>query len=566
MMKQLIECVPNFSEGNNMEIIKQICNEIESVAGVKLLNVDPGKATNRTVVTFVGSPEEVCEAAFMAVKKAGELIDMSKHKGEHPRFGATDVCPLVPVSGITMNELVVYARHLAERIGNELGIPVYCYEFAASEEKRRNLANCRAGEYEGLSKKLNNPEWKPDFGPAEFNERVVRTGATAVSARNFLIAYNVNLNTTSTRRANAIAFDIREKGRIKREGDNLSGKIITDENGKPVYEPGMLKCVKGIGWYIEEYGIAQLSFNLTDIAITSMHQVFETACERAMARGLRVTGSELVGMIPLQAMLDAGKYFLKKQQRSVGIPDHEIIKIAVKSLGLDELAPFDPKKKIIEYLLNDQNPGSLISLSLEKFINETASEKPAPGGGSVSAYMGALGAALGTMVANLSAHKRGWDHRWEEFSQWAEKGKLYHDTLLKMVDEDARAFNSIMEAYALPKITDEDKTVRKQAIEQATRQAIEVPLKVMELCLASMDVMKAMAEIGNPNSVTDAGVGAIAARAGVQGAFLNVKINAKSCDDALYIHTIIAKAKQIEVAAIKMENEILGIVESKIRL
>ncbi|MBN2263251.1 MAG: glutamate formimidoyltransferase, partial [Prolixibacteraceae bacterium] len=429
-MKQLIECVPNFSEGNNPDIIKQIASEVESVPGVKLLNIDPGKATNRTVFTFVGEPNEVCEAAFRAVKKAGELIDMSKHKGAHPRFGATDVCPLVPVSGISMDELVVYARRLAERIGTELNIPVYCYEFAAFDDKRRNLANCRAGEYEGLPQKLSNPDWKPDFGPLEFNSRVARTGAIAVGARNFLIAYNINLNTTSTRRANAIAFDIREKGRVKREGGTLTGKIVTDEMGKPVYEPGLLKCVKGIGWFIEEYGIAQLSFNLTDITVTSVHEVFEAACKRAQVRGLRVTGSELIGLIPLQAMLDAGKYFLRKQQRSIGVSDEEIIKIAVKSLGLDELAPFDPQKRIIEYMIDDDIQKKLSDLSLKIFVEETASEKPAPGGGSVSAFMGALGAALGTMVANLSANKRGWDHRWDEFSLWADKGKMYHNALL----------------------------------------------------------------------------------------------------------------------------------------
>jgi glutamate formiminotransferase/formiminotetrahydrofolate cyclodeaminase len=436
MHKQLIECVPNFSEGNDMNVIKQITDQIETVDGVRLIDVDPGKATNRTVVTFVGTPEEAINAAFLAIKKAAELIDMSKHKGAHPRFGATDVCPLVPVSNITMEETVKYAHKLAERVGKELGIPVYCYEFAAQEEKRKNLANCRSREYEGLGEKLSNPDWKPDFGPALFNESVIKSGATAISARNFLIAYNINLNTTSTRRANAIAFDIREKGRVKREGGTLTGKIIKDENGNPVTEPGMLKCVKGIGWYIEEYGIAQLSFNLTDITVTSAYQVFEAACQRAEARGLRVTGSELVGVIPLKAMLDAGKYFLKKQKRSTGIADDEIIKIAVKSLGLDELGPFDPKKKIIEYILEDDSANKLVNMNLTAFANETASESPAPGGGSISAYMGALGVALGTMVANLSSHKRGWDERWEEFSDWADKGKSYLDQLNHMVDED----------------------------------------------------------------------------------------------------------------------------------
>ncbi|HBH48654.1 MAG TPA: glutamate formimidoyltransferase [Bacteroidales bacterium] len=564
MHKQLIECVPNFSEGNDMNVIKQITDQIETVDGVRLIDVDPGKATNRTVVTFVGTPEEAINAAFLAIKKAAELIDMSKHKGAHPRFGATDVCPLVPVSNITMEETVKYAHKLAERVGKELGIPVYCYEFAAQEEKRKNLANCRSGEYEGLGEKLSNPDWKPDFGPALFNESVIKSGATAISARNFLIAYNINLNTTSTRRANAIAFDIREKGRVKREGGTLTGKIIKDENGNPVTEPGMLKCVKGIGWYIEEYGIAQLSFNLTDITVTSAYQVFEAACQRAEARGLRVTGSELVGVIPLKAMLDAGKYFLKKQKRSTGIADDEIIKIAVKSLGLDELGPFDPKKKIIEYILEDDSANKLVNMNLTAFANETASESPAPGGGSISAYMGALGVALGTMVANLSSHKRGWDERWEEFSDWADKGKSYLDQLNHMVDEDTIAFNKIMDAFGLPKKTGEEKAIRNQAIQNATKYAIEVPLKVMKLCYESMEVMKAMAEIGNPNSVSDAGVGALAARSGVLGAFLNVKINAGDFEDKGFVEKVLAEGRNIENNTIALEKEILAIVESKI--
>lgn len=563
MQKQLIECVPNFSEGNDMSIIKQITNEVESVEGVRLIDVDPGKATNRTVVTFVGTPDEVVEAAVKAIKKASELIDMSKHKGAHPRFGATDVCPLVPVSNITMEETVKYAHKLAERVGNELGIPVYCYEFAAREEKRKNLANCRSGEYEGLGEKLSNPEWKPDFGPAEFNDSVKKSGATAISARNFLIAYNVNLNTTSTRRANAIAFDIREKGRVKREGGSLTGKIIKDKDGNPINEPGMLKCVKGIGWYIEEYGVAQLSFNLTDITVTSAHQVFDAACQRAEARGLRVTGSELVGVIPLKAMLDAGKHYLKKQQRSTGIADSEIIKIAVKSLGLDELGPFDPKKKIIEYILEDDSK-KLIDLNLKDFANETASESPAPGGGSIAAYMGSMGVALGVMVANLSAHKRGWDDRWEEFSEWANKGKTYLDELTNMVDEDTNAFNKIMDAFGLPKNSESEKTARHEAIQQATKNAIEVPLKVMKLCYQSMELMKAMAEIGNPNSVSDAGVGALAARSGVLGAFLNVKINVADYEDKAYVEQVLKQGKEIEDNTIQLEKEILAIVDSKI--
>ncbi len=562
-MKQLIECVPNFSEGNDMNIIKQITNEIEAIDGVRLIDVDPGKATNRTVVTIVGTPDEVIEAAFQAVKKASELIDMKKHKGAHPRFGATDVCPLVPVANITMEETVEYARKLAERIGKELNIPIYCYEFAAFEEKRQNLANCRSGEYEGLGDKLSNPDWKPDFGPAEFNQHVSRTGATAVGARNFLVAYNINLNTTSTRRANAIAFDIREKGRVKREGGSITGTIVKDKNGNPVNEPGMLKCVKGIGWYIEEYGIAQLSFNLTDITVTSVHEVFDAAVARAGVRGIRVTGSELVGVIPLKAMLDAGKHYLKKQERSLGISDAEIIKIAVKSLGLDELGPFDPKKKIIEYILEEDDK-KLIDMNLQEFSEETASESPAPGGGSISAYMGAMGVALGTMVANLSSHKRGWDKRWEEFSNWAVKGKEYHDQLIKLVDEDTNAFNAIMNAFGLPKNTDSEKAARTKAINEATRYAIEVPFKVMKLCYESMQVMKAMAEIGNPNSVSDAGVGALAARSGVMGAFLNVKINTSGYSDKVFVEKILKEGKDIEDKTLALEAEILKIVEGKI--
>jgi len=563
-MHQLIECVPNFSEGNDLSIIKKITDEIESVKGVRLIDVDPGKATNRTVVTFVGAPEDVCEAAFRAVKKAAEVIDMKKHKGAHPRFGATDVLPLVPVSGISMEETVEFARKLGKRIGEELQIPVYCYESAAYEEKRKNLASCRSGEYEGLPEKITSKEWKPDFGPDKFTSVVAKTGAVALGARNFLIAYNVNLNTTSVRRANAIAFDIREKGRAKREGNSLTGKIIKDGQGNTVYEPGMLKCVKGIGWFIEEYGIAQLSFNLTDITVTSMHQVFEAACQRAEARGIRVTGSELIGCIPLQAMLDAGKYFLRKQNRSTGISDDEIIKIAVKSLGLDDLGIFDPKKKIIEYLLEDTSEKKLINMTLNRFTEETASESPAPGGGSISAYMGALGAALGTMVANLSSHKRGWDERWEEFSDWAEKGKKYHNQLLKLVDDDTKAFNAIMDAFALPKKSEPEKTARTKAIQDATKNAIEVPFNVMQLSFESMQVMKAMAEIGNPNSVTDAGVGALAVRSAVLGAFLNVKINASTYNDKEFVEEILKEGRVIEAKTIQLEKEILEIVEKKI--
>lgn len=563
-MKQLIECVPNFSEGSNMAVIKQITDQIEAVEGVRLLDVDPGKATNRTVVTFVGTPDEVIEAAFQAVKKASEIIDMRTHKGEHPRFGATDVCPLIPIAGITMDEVAAYARKLAGRIGNELGIPVYCYENAAFTEERRNLANNRSGEYEGLPEKLADPHWKPDFGPAVFNDKVALSGATAVGARDFLVAYNVNLNTTSVRRANAVAFDIREKGRPVREGNSITGKIKKDANGKEIWNQGSLKACKAIGWFIEEYGIAQVSINLTNISVTPVHIAFEEACLKAQERGMRVTGSELVGLIPLKAMTDAGKYFLRKQQRSVGVSEEELVKIAVKSLGLDDLKPFNPEEKIIEYLLAGENDKKLISLSMEGFANETASESPAPGGGSVSAAMGAMGISLATMVANLSSHKAGWDDRWEEFSNWAEKGQALKDELLMLVDEDTRAFNLIMDAFGLPKSTDSEKAVRSAAIQDATRYAIEVPFKVMQRSFECMEIIKAMVETGNPNSVTDAGVGALAARSAVIGAFLNVKINTSGLHDKAFVEKILAEGKQIQERAIAMETEILGIVNSKI--
>jgi glutamate formiminotransferase/formiminotetrahydrofolate cyclodeaminase len=559
-MKQLIECVPNFSEGRDEKIIKQITDAIQSVDGIKLLNVDPGKDTNRTVVTFVGEPEQVIEAAFQGAKMASQLIDMSKHKGEHPRFGATDVCPLVPIANITMEETVAFAHKLAKRMGEELGISVYCYEFAAASEERRSLAVCRAGEYEGLKEKLQKPEWKPDFGPVALNER---SGATAIGARNFLIAYNVNLNTTSVRRANSIAFDVREAGRVVREGDPVTGKTVNDANGEPLRIPGTLKKVRAIGWFIPEYGVAQISMNLTDIKVTSMHQAFDEVVEKARDRGIRVTGSELIGVIPLQAMLDAGKYFLRKQERSVGIPDAEIIKIAVKSLGLDELTPFDPKKRIIEYLIDDQ-PNNLIDLSLSGFSNETLSESPAPGGGSVAAYVGSLGAALGSMVANLSAHKRGWDERWEEFSDWAEKGKQAHDRLLKLVDDDTSAFNAIMDAFGLPKNTDQEKKTRSAAIQSATKHAIEVPFEVMQAAFCSLEVIQAMAEIGNPNSLSDAGVGALCARTAVYGAYLNVRINAGGLSDKVFATEILGKAAQILQETLAKEAEILNLVESKI--
>lgn len=565
-MKKLIECVPNFSEGNDMHIINQITAEIEAVEGVSLIDVDPGKATNRTVVTMVGTPEQVSKAAFNAIKKAAELIDMRKHHGAHPRFGATDVCPMVPVANISMEEVVECARALAKRIGEELEIPVYCYEFAAQEEKRRNLATCRSGEYEAVSKRIVTSEWKPDFGPNEFNEKVAKSGVTAVGARNFLVAYNVNLNTTSTRRANSIAFDVRERGRVQRIGNPITGKQVKDEKGNPVYTPGSLKCVKAIGWFIEEYGVAQISMNLTDITVTSVHKAFDEVCSSAAKRGIRVTGSELVGVIPLQAMLDAGKHYLTLQQRSLGIPDSEIIKIAVKSMGLDELYPFDADKKIIEYILANETKSAkkLVDMTLTDFADETASESPAPGGGSISAYMGTMGAALGTMVANLSAHKRGWDSRWEEFSQWAEKGKAYQTKLNALVDEDTQAFNRIMDAMGMPKKSDDDKAKRKLAMDQATRYAIEVPFTVMKTCYESMEVMLAMATIGNPNSVSDAGVGALAARAGVRGAYLNVKINASGFDDKAFLTDILSKAETIDQMAEDRENEILAVVASKI--
>ncbi|MDP4291286.1 MAG: glutamate formimidoyltransferase [Bacteroidota bacterium] len=560
-MNQLIECVPNFSEGRDMAIIKQITDQIAGVEGVRLLDVDPGAGTNRTVVTFVGEPEAVAEAAFRAIRKASEIIDMSKHHGAHPRFGATDVCPFIPVSNITMDETVACARKLSERVGNELSIPVYCYENAAFEEKRRNLAACRAGEYEGLPKKLEDPSWKPDFGPARFNPF---TGAIAIGARDFLVAYNINLNTTSVRRANAVAFDIREKGRPLREGNAVTGKIVKDASGYPVNIPGSLKACKAIGWYIEEYGIAQVSINLTNINITPVHLAFEEACRKAAERGMRVTGSELVGLVPLKSLIEAGKYFLRKQQRSVGVSEDEIVKIAVKSLGLDDLKPFNPDEKVIEYLLRDKKEKKLMNLSCSGFANETASESPAPGGGSISAYIGALGVSLGTMVANLSSHKPGWDDRWEVFSDWAEKGQTLKDRLLWLVDEDTRAFNKIMDAYGLPKTTEEEKSLRASAIQEATRYAIYVPLQVMELSLKSMEIIRAMAEKGNPNSVTDAGVGALCARSAVMGAFLNVKINASGLLDKTYVKGVIEQGNEIEQQAKALEEEILKIVNGKI--
>jgi glutamate formiminotransferase/formiminotetrahydrofolate cyclodeaminase len=560
-MKQLIECVPNFSEGRDMSVIKTITDEIEQVEGVRLLDVDPGAATNRTVVTLVGTPDAVIEAAFRAIKKASEVIDMSKHHGEHPRFGATDVCPLVPISNITMEETAVYAHKLAERVGKELEIPVYCYESAALIPERRNLANCRSGEYEGLPKKLEDPHWKPDFGPARFNPRI---GAIAVGARDFLVAYNINLNTTSTRRANSVAFDIREKGRPVREGNPITGKIKKDEQGHEIWIPGALKACKAIGWYIEEYGIAQVSINLTNISITPVHEAFEVSCQKAQERGMRVSGSELVGLVPKKAMIDAGKYFLRKQQRSVGISEDEIIKIAVKSLGLDDLKPFNPHEKIIEYLLQNSDDKKLVSMTAEGFANETASESAAPGGGSVSAYMAALGVSLGTMVANLSSHKAGWDERWEEFSIWAEKGQRLKDELLFLVDEDTRAFNKIMDAFGLPKGTEAEKAMRSEAIQAATRYAIEVPFRTMQKAYESFEIIRAMVEHGNPNSVTDAGVGALCVRSAVIGAYLNVKVNGAGFKDKVFLDAIMKEADELVMKAKTTEDSILAEVNAKI--
>lgn len=561
-MKKLIECVPNFSEGRDLAVIKQITDVIEKSEGVKLLDVDPGAATNRTVVTFVGTPDEVLEAAFQAVRKASEVIDMRHHKGEHPRMGATDVCPLIPVSNISMEETAELARKLAKRIGEELAIPVYCYESAAYSPERKNLANCRAGEYEGLPKKLNDPKWKPDFGPAAFNER---SGATAVGARDFLVAFNVNLNTTSTRRANAIAFDVRERGRVLREGDPVNGKIVKDEHGNEVYVPGSLKAVKAIGWFIEEYGIAQISMNLTNIGITPVHIAFDEVCKKAAERGIRVTGSELVGLIPLKSMIEAGKYFLGKQERSRGVDEAELIKIAVKSMGLDDLKPFVPEDKIIEYVLaKDQKAAKLVDLTVKGFANLTASEAPAPGGGSVAAFLGALGASLATMVANLSSHKRGWDERWEYFSDWAEKGQKLKDELLFLVDEDTRAFNLIMDAFGLPKGSEDEKKTRSQAIQEASRYAMEIPLRVMKTTLEAMTLIEAMAREGNPNSVSDAGVGALCARTAVAGAHLNVKINASGVTDKDFVSKTLAEADNVFRSAIVMEERVLAVVNATI--
>lgn len=564
-MKRIIECVPNFSEGRDRSVIDRITAAITAVKGVKLLDVDPGEATNRTVVTFVGEPEAVLEAAFQGVKKASELIDMRNHKGAHPRMGATDVCPLIPIAGITLEECAELARQLGKRIGEELQIPVYAYEAAAFTPERRNLAVCRRGEYEALPERMVGAE-APDFGARPFDEGVARTGATAVGARDFLIAVNYNLNTTSTRRANAIAFDVREKGRPMREGNPITGKIMKDENGKTIMKPGTLKACKAIGWYIDEYQIAQVSMNITNISVTPLHVAFDEVCRAAQARGLRVTGTEIVGLIPKRALIEAGRYFLEKQQRSTGIAESEIIRMAIKSMGLDDLKPFNPEEKVIEYLLEAENkkPG-LVDLTCTGFAVETASESPAPGGGSISAYMGALGAALGTMVANLSSHKAGWDERWKEFSDWADKGQALMNEMLWLVDEDTNAFNKIMDVFAMPKSTDEEKAARAAAMETATLYATEVPLRTVKTAYKAFEIVRAMAQEGNPNSVTDAGVGALAIRSAVMGAALNVKINAAGLKDRETADKLVAEAEALVAAANKEEAEILEIVESKIK-
>lgn len=551
IMKKLIECVPNFSEGCDLAVIKQITDRIESVDGIRLLNVDPGKATNRTVVTFVGEPDAVIEAAFRAIEKASELIDMNKHKGEHPRMGATDVCPLIPIAGITIEETVIFAEKLAERVGRELKIPVYLYESAQKNPARKNLSIIRAGEYEGFFKKIKLPEWKPDFGPVEFN---AKSGASVIGVRDFLVAYNVNLNTTSVRRANSVAFDIRENGRK-----------VKNEKGEEIVQPGTCKSVKAIGWFIEEYGIAQVSMNLTNIQVTPLHIAFHECEKSATKRGMRITGSELVGVVPLKALTDAGKFFLRQQNRSSGVSEKELVSIAVKTLGLSEFSPFIPEERVIEYLLMDKKDEWLIQMTLKDFADETASESPAPGGGTIAAYIGALGVSLGTMVANLSSHKKGWDERWKEFSDWAEKGQTIKKELLRLADEDTRAFNKIMDAFSMPKSSEEEKSMRLNAIEVATKYAIDVPFRVMKVSLESMEIIKAMAETGNPNSVSDAGVGALCARSSVIGAYLNVRINASGLKDKAYLEKILAEAEKIKLEAIKTEEIILSLVEQKLQ-
>lgn len=564
--RQIVECVPNFSEGRDKNVIRQITDVIEECEGVKLLDVDPGEATNRTVVTFVGEPEAVVEAAFRAVRKAGELIDMRKHHGAHPRIGATDVLPIIPVSGITLEECAELARRLAKRIAEEINIPCYCYEAAAFKPERRNLAVCRKGEYEGIQERITDSDEAPDFGARPFDEDVARTGCTVVGARDFLIAVNFNLNSTSTRRANAIAFDVREKGRPSREGNPIIGKVRKDADGNPIMIPGTLKATKAIGWYIEEYGIAQVSMNITDINVTPLHVAFEEVCRCAQNRGLRVTGTEIVGLTPKRTLIEAGKYFLQKQHRSAGIPEEDIISIAIKSLGLDDLKPFRPEEKVIEFMLDGgaRNGKRLIDLTVKGFADETARESPAPGGGSVSAYMGALGASLGTMVANLSSHKPGWDERWDEFSHWAEYGMEVESELLRLVDEDTEAFNRIMSAFGMPKGTEEEKRLRSEAIQHATLFAARVPLETMKASLKVFDLCREMVDKGNPNSVSDAGVGALAARSAVIGAGMNVKINASSLKDREMAQSLITEANAIIAEAVAAEEEIIRKVEEKI--
>jgi len=565
--KQIVECVPNFSEGRDMSVIRQITDVIEECDGVKLLDVDAGEATNRTVVTFVGEPGTVVEAAFRAVRKAGEIIDMRKHHGAHPRIGATDVLPIIPVSGITLEECAELARKLAERIAQELHIPCYCYEAAALKPERRNLAICRRGEYEGIQERITDRDEAPDFGARPYDSDVARTGCTVVGARDFLIAVNFNLNTTSTRRANAIAFDVREKGRPAREGNPIIGKVRKDKDGNAVMLPGTLKATKAIGWFIKEYGIAQVSMNITDINVTPLHVAFDEVCRCAQNRGLRVTGTEIVGLVPERTLIEAGKYFLQKQHRSVGIPKEDIIKISIKSLGLEDLRPFNPEEKVIEYMLDGgaEKDKSLTDLTVKSFADETARESPAPGGGSVSAYMGALGASLGTMVANLSSHKPGWDDRWEEFSHWAEYGMEIENELLRLVDEDTKAFNKIMSAFSMPKATDEDRLRRTEAIQQATLFATLVPLETMKVSCKVFKLCKTMVESGNPNSVSDAGVGALAARSAVIGAGMNVKINASSLKDKKTAEALVTEADTLKHMAIEAENEIIRMVEEKIK-
>ncbi len=562
-MDRLIECVPNISEGRRDDVIQAIAATVETVDGVKLLDVDPGRSTNRTVITFVGPPETIGEAAFRLIKKAAELIDMSKHRGEHPRMGATDVCPFVPVRGVDMSECIAVAHALGERVGEELGIPGYFYENAARIPERKNLAICRKGQYEGLAK-LTTKEGAPDFGPAFWNDQVKQSGATGIGARDFLIAYNINLNTTSARRANAIAFDIRESGRVKREG-GAGSPIVNDANGEPLREPGSLKAVKGIGWYIEEYGVAQLSLNLTDIQVTPVHIAFDEACLRARERGIRVTGSELVGLLPLRVLTDAADFYLTKQERSLGISDTEKVKIAVKSLGLDDLASFNPQDRVIEYIIADKGKTPLLEMDLKAFALETASESPAPGGGSIAAYAGALGASLATMVANLSAHKRGWDDRWKEFSDIAVRGVALQGQLLGLVDADTAAFNGIMDAYGLPKGSDGQKRARLEAIQNATRHAIDIPMEVARISLQSMEIAEKMADFGNPNSITDAGVGAMAIRVGVMGAILNARVNAKDLTDQRYVEETLQECDAMwrevnsrEAAVLDRVGEVLG--------